>query len=438
VSILETLAEFVADRGLAVQPPLRLERLKLHILDTLGAWIAGSRLDDAGPLHSLPSSEALACACAATRCTEIDDIHLSSCTTPGSVIVPTALHLATEGAFASWSEFATSILAGYELLIRLGFAIDGPAVLAKQIWPTYFAAAFGSAAMASRAFQLSAPQTAGALATALAFCTGTPSAAAGSAMSSRWLSVGVTAANGVLAARSAQRGLSGSLQVLERNGCRIAGVDISEDRLLTGLGQRYLFDELGMKPFPVARQSLAAIQAARELVEAEKIDVTSISEIVIGVPAPQIRVIDHPEMPSSRLGSIVSVQYQIALALLEPERLRDVNRTPPYADHRIRELMTKVRVQRVAELEEHYPEAWAGQARIKSVRGESSRTVIYPRGDSKNQFDAGAVAEKFRRLATPYFGAKGVEELIEQVYQEVTAELWSARLPFGGSSSSLR
>jgi 2-methylcitrate dehydratase PrpD len=432
VSILETVAEFLADRGLTVQPPHRRERLKLHVLDTLGALIAGSRLEDAAPLHSLPSSEDLACACAATRCTEVDDIHLSSCTTPGSVIVPTALHLASEGMFASWEEFAASVLAGYELLVRLGFAIDGPAVLAKQIWPTYFAAAFGSAATASRAFQLSASQTAGALATALAFCTGTPSAAAGFAMSSRWLSVGVAASNGVLAARGAHRGLSGSAQILERNGCRIAGVDISENRLLSGLGQRFLFDDLAMKPFPVARQALAAIQAAGELVEAEKIDVSSISEIVIGVPAPQIRVIDHPEMPSSRLGSIVSVQYQTALALLEPERLLDVNRAPPYSDHRIRELMTKVRVERIPELEEHYPEAWPGHARIKTARGESSRTVIYPRGDPKNQFDAGAVAEKFRRLATPHLGVKGVEELIDQVREEVPAALWASRLPFGG------
>ncbi|HXP88675.1 MAG TPA: MmgE/PrpD family protein [Bryobacteraceae bacterium] len=432
MSILETVAEFLADRGLTVQPPHRLERLKLHLLDTLGALIAGSRLEDAAPLHSLPSSEALACACAATRCTEIDDIHLSSCTTPGSVIVPAALHLASEGVFESWGEFAASVLAGYELLVRLGFAIDGPAVLAKQIWPTYFAAAFGSAATASRAFQLSAPQTAGALATALAFSTGTPSAAAGSAMSSRWLSVGVAAANGVLAARSAHRGLSGSPQILERNGYRIAGVDISASRLLTGLGQRFLFDDLGMKPFPVARQALAAIQAARELGEAEKIDVSSISEIVIGVPAPQIRVIDHPEPPSSRLGSIVSVQYQTALALLEPERLLDINRTPPYSDRRIRELMTKVRVQRMPELEEHYPEAWPGHARIKAVRGESSRTVIYPPGDPKNQFDAGAVAKKFRGLAIPHLGVRGAEELIDQVHQEVPAALWSSGLPFGG------
>ena len=35
-------------------------------------------------------------------------------------------------------------------------------------------------------------------------------------------------------------------------------------------------------------------------------------------------MIDHPEPPETRFASIVSVQYQIALALLTPAKLMDV------------------------------------------------------------------------------------------------------------------
>src|SRR5579863_5438284 len=147
MSALETAAEFIADRRLPDRAAVRSERIKLHVLDTVGALLAGLELEDAAALHSLGSSAPLACACAAARCTEIDDIHLSYCTTPGSVIVPTALYLASMGQLESWREFSAAVLAGYELLIRLGFAIDGPTILGKQIWPTYFAAAFGSAAV---------------------------------------------------------------------------------------------------------------------------------------------------------------------------------------------------------------------------------------------------------------------------------------------------
>ena len=51
-------------------------------------------------------------------------------------------------------DLAAAIVAGYEAMIRLGAAIDGPSVLYRGIWPTYFAAPFGAAAVAARLFRL--------------------------------------------------------------------------------------------------------------------------------------------------------------------------------------------------------------------------------------------------------------------------------------------
>src|SRR5262249_23917844 len=155
--------------------------------------------------------------------TEADDIHLTSCTTPGSVVVPTALHLASAGAFQTWKDFASAVLAGYETLIRVGYGIDGPRVLAKKIWPTLFAAGTGAAAVACRAWKLSASQPAGALATALAAATGIAPPAM-MPNSSRCISLGLAAEYGVLAANAARQGAVGELQLLERRDGRIAGV----------------------------------------------------------------------------------------------------------------------------------------------------------------------------------------------------------------------
>src|SRR6185369_13028478 len=63
--------------------------------------------------------------CAQTRCTKVDDIHLASCTTPGSVIVPTALALAAAGDLRSVGDVCAAALAGFETLIRYGVAING-------------------------------------------------------------------------------------------------------------------------------------------------------------------------------------------------------------------------------------------------------------------------------------------------------------------------
>src|SRR5262249_22197558 len=160
--------------------------------------------------------------------------------------------------------------AGYESMIRLGFAIDGPTALHKGIWPTYHAAAFGSAATVCRAHGLSVEQTAGALATTLSLAGGTPIASA-PAMSSRWIALGMAAVNGVLAARSAGAGLMATIA--------------APKRLTMGLGRRWLFDEIGMKPYPTARQALAAIEAARDLANAHNVSGTS--EIIVELPRPQ-------------------------------------------------------------------------------------------------------------------------------------------------------
>jgi 2-methylcitrate dehydratase PrpD len=160
---------------------------------------------------------------AAARSTEMDDIHLASCTTPGSVVVPTALALASAGDLVSPRTFLSAIATGYELLIRLGLAIDGPAVLSKQVWPTLFAASLGSAATAARTYGLSIAETAGAFATALAFSTGT-AIRPPSPTTSRWLTLGAATWNGVLAVRAARAGMLGNRDLLEQRDYRLSGI----------------------------------------------------------------------------------------------------------------------------------------------------------------------------------------------------------------------
>src|ERR1700691_4792948 len=206
-SSLESLAAFTQDPALASQAEACMEHLRLHIADTLGMMLQGSLLAEGKMAMALGSP--LVGWCASARLTEADDIHLTSCTTPGSVVVPTALHLASAGLFETWGDFVTAVLAGYETLIRVGYAIDGPRILARKIWPTLFAAPIGAAAVASRAWKLDPSQTAGALATALAASTGiAPPAMIGSGPpnSSRWISLGSAAECGVLAAMAARHG----------------------------------------------------------------------------------------------------------------------------------------------------------------------------------------------------------------------------------------
>jgi 2-methylcitrate dehydratase PrpD len=377
-SALESLAAFTQDPALASQAASRMEQLRLHIADTVGMMLQGSLLAEAKTARALGSP--LVGWCASARLTEADDIHLTSCTTPGSVVIPTALHLAAAGLFETWGDFVAAVLAGYETLIRVGYAIDGPRILARKVWPILFAAPMGAAAVASRAWRLNPSETAGALATALAASTGiAPPAMIPN--SSRCISLGWAAECGVHAAMAAKHGALGDVRLVENRAGRIAGIRISSRRLLQQLRTRFLFDETGLKPYPIARQALAAVEACRQLVGR---NTKGISAITVGVPSAQGRVIDQPGWPSNRMQSISGVQYQIALALLSPERLMEFDRTPPFETQALRSLAAMVRVRADAQLEAQYPEAWP--ARVVVVRSGKRRSALVsiPRGDARN------------------------------------------------------
>ncbi len=377
-SSLESLAALTQDPALASYAAARMEHLRLHIADTLGMMLQGSLLAEGKIAMALSSP--LVGWCASARLTEADDIHLTSCTTPESVVVPTALHLASAGLFETWGDFVSAVLAGYETLIRVGYAIDGPRILARKIWPTLFAAQIGAAAVAARALRLDPSQTAGALATALAASTGIAPPAM-LANSSRCISLGAAAECGVFAAMAARQGAWGDVQLLERRAGRIAGVRISPRRLLQQVGARFFFDETGLKPYPIARQALAAVEACRQLVGR---NTKGISAITVSVPSAQGRIIDQPGWPSNRMQSIAGAQYQIALALLSPERLMQFDRTPPFETKALRSLSEAVRVRPAPGLEAQYPETWPAHVVVVRSGERKSTLVSIPRGDARN------------------------------------------------------
>ncbi len=355
-----------------------MERLRLHIADTLGMMLRGASLADGRDAMALGAP--LVGWCASARLTEADDIHLTSCTTPGSVVVPTALHLASTGLFETFGDFAGAVMAGYETLIRVGYAADGPRILSRNVWPALFAASAGAAAVACRAWKLDVSQTAGALGTALAASTGNAPPAT-MPHSSRWISLGAAAERGVLAAAAARRGVLGDPHLVERSAGRIAGVRISPRRLLQQSPNRLFFDETGLKPYPIARQALAAVEGCRQIAGRHTKGITAIT---VSVSSAQSRIIDRPAWPSNRIESIAGVQYQIALAILSPERLGEFDRTPPFETEALRALAGKVRVRTDARLDAAYPETWPARVVVDWPGKRKSTFVSIPLGDARN------------------------------------------------------
>ena len=119
--------------------------------------------------------------------------------------VPAALALARERGEFDPDTVASAIWVGTELMTRLGVAIDGARVLYRGLWPTYFTAPLGAAAIAARICRLSEEQTAHALSLALMLSAGRSGRFQG-ALPGRSVILAMAAANGIRAAQAASAG----------------------------------------------------------------------------------------------------------------------------------------------------------------------------------------------------------------------------------------
>src|SRR5260370_26332122 len=150
MNALEQLGRHFAESR---QPPDVLRELvELHLIDTVGAWIASTRTAEGANLLRFramlcargQAGEALALdlatRCALARLSEIDNIHLASMTTPGAIVIPGALTLAAATLGITAEDVIAAVVAGTQAMTRLRRARGRPSSLYRGIWPPYFPA----------------------------------------------------------------------------------------------------------------------------------------------------------------------------------------------------------------------------------------------------------------------------------------------------------
>jgi len=416
MTAIQTLAEHTAKiRARDIDAKSRAV-LKNHVVDTVGALLAGLHTEEGRALVKLlpPSGgtmEAVSRRAAVTRLTEIDDIQLTSGTTPGSVIVTVALTLAGAEKRPRAESFADAVVAGYEAMTRLGRALDGPRVLYRGIWPTCFTTPFGAAAVGARVAGLDAGKTAHALAMGLAEATPGPGRPPGP-LASRWLVLGEGARAGALVARAAAQGFNGDPELIEGPWLKGAhGLEANAAALTEGFENGSALMTLSMKPFCSAKQSVGAVHALRTII-GRGVDPGSIRAVKVFVPEAYRMMISHGASVGNRSSSILSVAYQLGLAAHDPDGLYDVARERVAGDGPVVEFAKKVTIAADPALAVHYPARWPARVEVETESGTASEEVIDAPGDPGDPLDAAAVRDKFHKIVDRFIGPQGCEEWI--------------------------
>jgi 2-methylcitrate dehydratase PrpD len=425
MTALEQLGRFVSEIGRKPFADATRELVELHVIDSFGAWIAGAATFEGRSLHAF--REALraekpyrslevdiATRCGQARASEIDDIHLPSMTTPGGIVVPAAISMARAFEHPTPpNDVIAAVLAGYEVMTRLGRALDGPTILYRGIWPTYFAAPVAVAAVVARLLGLDARGTANALGLALTL------AAPGvghhnAATTSRWLAVGNAAHNGFTAALAAQQTFTSDLKLIESNFLSgIYGMTPNISALTDELAEDTVLREISFKPWCAARQTMAATQALREIINSG-VSPETISAVQAFVLPPHLKMIDHGVVTGDRASHLTSLPYCMAIAAVAPQLAFDVQQSPWDPLPAVRDFMGKIKVEADESLLVDYPRRWRARVRVVADAGSYEKEVTEIPGDPALAFNRGMVEEKFLRFTSAAVGPEDAAEVLKR------------------------
>src|SRR5918992_1218156 len=390
----QTLAEFTSRLDLDAIPAEVAEAAKLHLLDTLGCGLAAQGLGVGGGGRqammelggepqatvigldaALPAPNAVFANAMLCHGLDFDDTHSDSVSHVSTVTGPAAL-AAAEAAGATGREALAAIVAGNEVVTRLGMAASG-AFHARGFHPTAICGVFGAAASAARIAGLDAARTASALGIAGSMASGlfayleegTPT----KPIHPAWAAHG-----GLIAARLSALGAEGPTSVVEGKfglyhaflGANKGEVDV--DAQLSDLGERWETPRIAYKPYPACHFMHGAVGATAE-VGAGGLSPEEVDEIVVTVPAAGVDLVLEPTAakvaPRTTYEAKFSLQYSAAAMLVHGRCSVTTYAEEAIRDPRVLELAGRVRY----EVKDYptYPAAFPGGVRVTTRDGRT-------------------------------------------------------------------
>jgi len=435
-TLSEKLSRRYIDLSLDDIPPEVVEAAKLHILDSLGCLLAGSCLEPGKFAYSLamastdnsssststllgtPSRvsflDAVQAMSVAAHCGEMDDIHSGAGTCIGGMVVPPLIAMA-ERYGGSGRDFLAGTIVGYEMMARVGLAINAPNLFTRGWWPSTVCGVFGVAAAGAKFLRWPLDKTVNALGIASLNAGGMITGGHEGA-TARHLIFGRAAQSGVLSLLAAEQGFTGPRRAFEdpRGFCLTLCAEPNWEYLQSV--EPYCLPAVAFKPYPCARQLHAGVEALLRLLQDYSITPTAIDEIELSVPTAVASLVNRPATSTNRAANLGSGQYVMAATAITGKMDLKSFDDRFLQSNEVKGLMGKVKVSGEIELDRYFPQSWPGRVRI-SLRDGSSHTqeIIIPKGEKENPMSVQEVEQKFLSLAAPVLGAAKARSAIGAV-----------------------
>ena len=215
------------------------------------------------------------------RCADLDDGHRYAMGHPGSVLVPAVIVYAQKNN-KNGKEILSALIAGYEIYIRLGSAINPTSYRERGFESTSVTGAVACTGALAKLFDLNEKETADALGIAALFASGLieyqNDGSMGKVLGGVWASQTAIqsielARNGFTGAKEALEGKKGFIQAFSN--------EPDPEAAVKDLGSKYRINEIYFKMHACMRGLHASIDAVLDVRNNEKCQVENISKIEV-------------------------------------------------------------------------------------------------------------------------------------------------------------
>ena len=339
---------------------------------------------------------------------EYDDVNKPSISHPGAAVIPTALAVG-EVVKASFEQYAAAVIAGYEVVVRLGTVLN-PSLY--DFWHTTSACGiFAAAITAGKLLGLDAETLertaalAGMMASGLVYGFGTDA---------KLVNVGHAAAAGTLAALLAREGLTAPEAVLESPKGYGAAVSNSRDffGLLPKLGEPYGIEESYFKLHSSCGHTHTSIDACHALMTQRPFSWQDVEEIHVYTYRKAVELVGEFRHDTPARAKF-SLPYCLAAKILYGSVTLNVFEENVLRDDRIAGLASRITVSEDPSYTVRYPEIRQERVEITLKNGERLiGSCELPEG--KNP-DISVIQKKFYELSTRAITPESAEAVCKKL-----------------------
>lgn len=408
---------------------------KRHVLDTLGAIIAGAAGDLTDRVEGVLGGvrvagqvvvpgrkrradllDAAFISGTAGHGTELDDGYRLGSVHPGVPVVPAVAALAYEKRVGGL-RFLEAVVIGYETVCAVS-RICHPLMRRRGFHPTGVVGVLGAAMASARLLDLAPDKIANALGIAASSGAGLFAFLNGGADVKR-LHAGHAAREGLQAALFAANGIEGPPQVFETvDGFAQAfafGQDAASSNFTLSPGAPFGITDCYVKPYACCRHLQPAVEALIDLMKANSLKTEDVKDIKVetySIAAAHAHT-DWVDFASAQL----SFPYIMALGLkygwIKLEHFKAETRQNP----EVTRLCKLVHVEATPEMDALYPQHRPAKVTVTTSRGVFHKEAMEALGAPELPLSDDGLGQKFLDLVSPSLGADYARRILDDLWR---------------------